>query len=160
MAGATDPETTSILDLPVMVEARDVELVPFVELAEGRLQGVVSSGSDVARVYCCFIEAGSLAYDSSTNNNRPDAGTNKRLRWLAEAAFAQFGAGEVVRALRVPASAGEVATPGELIDAAARLGSLRPEPSGAIFARFLDYLRLVELPRGPDPMPEMSWFVG
>jgi len=54
-------------------EPRDVDTVPYVELADGRLQGVVSSGSDVERVYCAFIEAGSLAYYSSTNNDRPDA---------------------------------------------------------------------------------------
>ena len=136
-----------------------MEQVPFVELSDGRLQGVVSSGSDVERVYCCFIEAASLAYYSSTNNNRPDAGTAKRLRWLAEAAFAQFGRDRVVRYLQPPTGAGQIDGPAELVDAVARGGALRAEPAGAIFSRFLEYLTSVELACPPGPMPEMSWFV-
>src|SRR3954451_3286540 len=98
-------DQTAVAESPAQPAERDVEQVPFVELAENRLQGIVSSGSDVQRVYCCFVEAGSLAYYSSTNNNRPDAGTTKRLRWLAEAAFAQFGRDRVVRHLQLPAAA-------------------------------------------------------
>src|SRR3954452_8222524 len=86
----------------VAAEARDVDTVPYVELADGRLQGVVSSGSDVERVYCAFIEAGTLAYYSSTNNDRPDAGTAKRLTWLVEAAAAQYGLARVLQYLQIP----------------------------------------------------------
>src|SRR3954453_18383935 len=93
-------DQTAIPEPPAEPAERDVEQVPFVELADNRLQGGVSSGSDVERVYCCFIEAGSLAYGSSTNNNRPDAGTAKRLRWMIEAAVAQIGVGRVVRYLQ------------------------------------------------------------
>src|SRR5439155_25359785 len=82
-------------------EERDIAQVPFVELAEGRLQGVVSSGSDVERVYCAYVTAGDLSYHSSTNNNRPDAGTAKRIRWLVEAACLQFGAERVARYLQI-----------------------------------------------------------
>jgi hypothetical protein len=160
MAVVSNCENTAILERPALAEPRDVEQVPFVELADNRLQGVVSSGSDVERVYCCFIEAGSLAYYSSTNNNRPDAGTAKRMRWLAEAAFAQLGRDRVVRYLRLPVSADEVTTPAALIDVVARHGPLRAEPSGAIFSRFLDYLRYVERSCAPGPVPGMSWFVG
>src|SRR5688500_6514644 len=42
---------------PVVPPARPRKLakVPFVELSEGRLQGVVSSGSDIERVYVSSI---------------------------------------------------------------------------------------------------------
>src|SRR5437660_1001793 len=90
------------LPTPPAHDERDIAQVPFVELAEGRLQGVVSSGSDVMRVYCAYVSAGDLGYHSSTNNNRPDAGTAKRIRWLVEAACAQFGTGRVARYLRLP----------------------------------------------------------
>lgn len=153
-------EQTSIPGSPESAGPRDIEQVPFVELVDQRLHGVVSSGSDVERVYCCFIEAGTLAYYSGTNNNRPDAGTAKRLRWLAEAAFAQYGRERVVRYLQPPITAGEIETPAALIEVVARHGALRPEPSGAIFSRFLNYLRYVELGCEAGPMPEMSWFVG
>jgi hypothetical protein len=156
----SNPENTSVLEPPQVVAERDIEQVPFVELANNRLQGVVSSGSDIERVYCCFLEAGSLAYYSSTNNNRPDAGTAKRLRWLTEAAFAQFGREQVVRYLQLPVEAGSVTNPAELVDVVAQRGRLKAEPSGEIFSRFLNYLRHVELDCDSGPMPEMSWFVG
>src|SRR5688572_10940474 len=92
---------TSVPAASVVTEPRDVDTVPYVELADGRLQGVVSSGSDVERVYCAFVEAGSLAYYSSTNNDRPDAGMAKRIGWLLEAAIAQYGVERVVRYLQV-----------------------------------------------------------
>ena len=39
-------------------------------------------------------------------------------------------------------------------------GPRRPEPAGAVFSRFLNYLRFVELPSAAGPVPEMAWFVG
>ena len=35
---------------------RDIRKVPFVELFNDRLQGVVSSGSDITRVYVSFLK--------------------------------------------------------------------------------------------------------
>ncbi len=53
---------------------RNIKKVPFVELFHGRLQGVVSSGSDIKRVYVSFFEAGTHDFYCSTNNNRPCGG--------------------------------------------------------------------------------------
>ena len=64
-------EQTSLVFHDVAPVKRAVKTVPFVELASGRLQGVVSSGSDIKRVYVSFIEAGSGDYYCCTNNNRP-----------------------------------------------------------------------------------------
>src|SRR5947209_10323389 len=101
-------DETAVVQYPEPSDKRDVETVPFLELAGGRLQGVVSSGSDVERVYCAFLEAGSGAYYSSTNNNRPDAGMEKRIRWLVEQAVAQLGLERVARGLQVPGDPAQV----------------------------------------------------
>jgi hypothetical protein len=158
MPGAT-PENTAVIPSAAPAEGRDVDTVPFVELASGRLQGVVSSGSDVERVYCAFVEAGSGDHYSSTNNNRPDAGTAKRLQWLTEAAVAQYGAERVARYLQVPGEPSRVSRAAEIVSPLLGRGSRKPEPAGNVFSRFLSYLRLVELPSAPGPVPEMSWFL-
>jgi hypothetical protein len=157
---AHHPERSSVPPPAVFAaEPRDVDTVPYVELADGRLQGVVSSGSDVERVYCAFIEAGTLAYYSSTNNDRPDAGTAKRLTWLLEAAVAQYGVARVLQFLQVPLDPSKVKRPADILAEVQRRGSARKENPGLVFSRFLKYLRYVELPNPTGPVPEMSWFV-
>jgi hypothetical protein len=155
-----DPLTSTSLPLSdsFVAEPRDVDTVPYVELTDGRLQGVVSSGSDVERVYCAFIEAGSLAYYSSTNNDRPDAGTAKRLGWLLEAAMQQYGTARVLRYLQVPLDAAKVKRPADVLAEVQRKGAARKENAGLVFSRFLKYLQMVELPRPAGVMPEMAWF--
>src|SRR5262245_11952389 len=49
MADAS-PENTAVVRPAEPSAARDVDTVPFVEMVGNRLQGVVSSGSDVERV--------------------------------------------------------------------------------------------------------------
>jgi hypothetical protein len=137
---------------------RDVDTVPFVEMLNNRVQGVVSSGSDVARVYCAFIEAGTGHHSSSTNNNRPDAGTAKRLGWLLEEAARQYGLERVARYLEVPTDPATMKRASEIL-LALRTGQRKQEPAGTIFSRFLNYLRYVELKAEAGPLPEMSWFV-
>ncbi len=153
------PENTAVVPHPEPSSARDVDTVPFLELAPGRLQGVVSSGSDVERVYCAFLEAAGGGYGSSTNNNRPDAGTEKRLIWLVEEAIAQFGMERVVRHLQPPGDPASFDNPRDLVNALVRRGGRKQEPAGNVFSRFLAYLRFVELESAPGPVPEMSWFV-
>src|SRR5215471_3483623 len=84
---------------------RKLAKVPFVELADGRLQGVVSSGSDIERVYVSSIGARDHAYACSTNNNRPCGGARgmmcNHLRALVDEAVLQYGAERVARYLRV-----------------------------------------------------------
>ena len=140
-------ENTALPRTPAPPPKRKVKDVPFVELYGGRLQGVVSSGSDIERVYVAFLAAGSGDYYSSTNNNRPDAGMAKRIRMLVDEAVAQFGEERVARYLQ---TTGDPRVP---------RGRQRPEPAGEVFSRFLNYLRLLELEAAPGPMPEMSWFI-
>jgi hypothetical protein len=153
------PENTAVVPSAAPSGARKLDKVPFVELFHNRLQGVVSSGSDIERVYCAFIEAGTGHHYSSTNNNRPDAGTPKRLLWLVEAAVAQYGAERVARYLQVPGDPARLTKAAEIAALAMRSGSRRQEPAGNVFSRFLNYLRFVELQSAPGPVPEMSWFV-
>ncbi len=153
------PENTSVVRHAGLFGKRDVDTAPFVELYQGRLQGVVSASSDPNRVYCAFIEAGSGNYYSSTNNNRPDAGTSKRLGWLCTEAVAQFGVERVVRFLQLEGQSG--LTNGNAVAyAAMRKGRLKPEQAAEVFSRFLNYLRHVDLKAEPGPVPEMAWFVG
>jgi hypothetical protein len=140
------------------VRPRKLAKVPFVELAEGRLQGVVSSGSDIERVYVSSIAAGSHGLSCSTNNNRPCGGLNggfmcKHLQALADEAVLQYGLDRVARYLRVEVPAGgSVST--------ALRGSREPAPAAAVFSRFLRHLAYLEVPPSTAGLPEMQWFRG
>ncbi|WP_426405044.1 hypothetical protein ACN9M0_36750 [Streptomyces sp. R-07] len=142
---------------------RKLAKVPFVELADGRLQGVVSSGSDIGRVYVSSIAAGTYAFACSTNNNRPCGGARgsfcNHIRALVTEAVLQYGAQRVARALKVD-------TPGGEPDAHALvpvMTATRP-PQGdtsaaaPVFSRFLRHLAYLELEPVTAPLPEMQWF--
>lgn len=138
---------------------RKLAKVPYVELFHGetaRLQGVVSSGSDPARVYVSFIDAQTGDSSCSTNNNRPCGGGSRcgHVTTLVETAIALYGAERVARFLGCP----DV----NVDSAHAILGQLHGTQAkrdhGEVFARFLDYLRYVGLPPSTEPLPEMAWF--
>jgi hypothetical protein len=153
-------EQTAVVPTPEASSARDVDTVPYVELINNRVQGVVSSGSDVNRVYCAFLEAGSGAHYSSTNNNRPDAGTPKRIGWLLDEAARQYGLERVARYLQAPGDPAKMRRGSDVANALLRGSARKQEPAGTVFSRFLNYLRFVELEAEAGPMPEMAWFVG
>ncbi|UGQ12230.1 hypothetical protein LO772_01045 [Yinghuangia sp. ASG 101] len=141
---------------------RKLAKVPFVELADGRVQGVVSSGSDAARVYVSSVAAKSFAFACSTNNNRPCGGArygfcNHIGAMIAEAVL-QYGPERVARYLRVE-TGGE---PTGFDIAHAMTGSdPRPasdKPAAAVFSRFLRHLAYLELAPSTAPLPEMQWF--
>ncbi|MFG2101171.1 hypothetical protein ACGFJ5_11255 [Micromonospora echinaurantiaca] len=139
--------------------ARKLAKVPFVELADGRLQGVVSSGSDVERVYVSSVAAGTHAYHCSTNNNRPCGGLRgnpcKHLHALADEAIIQYGVEPVARYLRVDVGDG-VDTGAELF---ARMAPRHePSPAAVVFSRFLRHLAYLEVPESTAPLPELHWF--
>jgi hypothetical protein len=155
-----DPwETLSAVPVVPPVQPRKLAKVPFVELADGRLQGVVSSGSDIERVYVSSIAAGTHGYNCSTNNNRPCGGLRgspcKHLEALAEEAVLQYGFARVSRYLRV--DAGDGASRGwDLIRALH--GHHEPTPAATVFSRFLRHLAYLELPDTTEPVPELHWF--
>lgn len=154
------PGNTAVVLAAEPSARRDVDQVPFVELHNDRVQGVVSSGSDPARVYCAFLEAATGDYYSSTNNNRPDAGMEKRLQWLLDAAGEQYGVERVARYLQAPGDPSKCRRGSDVLTILGRRGSRKQEPAANVFSRFLNYLRFVELTCEAGPVPEMSWFVG
>jgi hypothetical protein len=139
------------------VRPRKLAKVPFVELSEGRLQGVVSSGSDVSRVYVSSITAGDHGLSCNTNNNRPCGGLGgshpcNHLRALADAAVAQYGLGRVTRYLKVELADGEENLWAGLHPTAA------PSRAAEVFSSFLRHLAYLEVPPTTEPLPELQWF--
>lgn len=141
------------------LDKRDVKKVPFVELFNQRLQGIVSSGSDIERVYVSYFDAGTLNYCCSTNNNRPCGGLRgypcNHLRELLQEAVIQFGIETVVRFLKIPGDASQIKTENDILG---RTGSDTGQFAGEIFSRFLSDLELLEHPTTTAPAPAMMWF--
>ncbi|MFB7569725.1 hypothetical protein [Streptomyces sp. NPDC056165] len=142
---------------------RKLAKVPFVELADGRLQGVVSSGSDIGRVYVSSVEAGTYAFACSTNNNRPCGGARgmfcNHIRALIGEAVLQYGAERVARYLKVEVDAA-VPDAHAVTDV---MTATRPAAAGSsaaarVFSRFLRHLAYLELAPSTAPLPEMQWF--
>jgi hypothetical protein len=158
--GAAEPfpdggERRSVVRVVRPVRPRKLAKVPFVELAEGRLQGVVSSGSDLARVYVSSIAAGTHDFSCSTNNNRPCGGLGgssmcKHLRSLVDEAVTQYGSERVARYLKAEAGDGDLA--------GALRGSKASAAAAGVFSRFLRHLAYLEVPGVAEPLPEMHWF--
>ncbi|WP_433680272.1 hypothetical protein [Nocardia sp. CA-119907] len=149
-------EKASVVRVLPAVAPRKLNKVPFVELADGRLQGVVSSGSDISRVYVASVTAGTHGLSCSTNNNRPCGGLNqgwvcKHLDALIEEAVLQYGQDRVARFLRVEVSEGTRL-------ANCLNGTRDPAPAAAVFSRFLRHLTYLELPGSATPIPELHWF--
>jgi hypothetical protein len=140
---------------------RKLAKVPFVELADGRLQGVVSSGSDIERVYVSSVASGSYTFACSTNNNRPCGGArgsfcNHILALITEGVL-QYGAERVARYLRVEVEEADAQ------GIAAVMSAGRPPQGDAlsaapVFSRFLRHLAYLELAPVTGPVPEMQWF--
>src|SRR5579859_2346951 len=144
---------------------RKLAKVPFVELADGRLQGVVSSGSDTERVCVSSVAAGTYSFACSTNNNRPCGGARgsfcNHIRALITEGALQYGTERVARYLRVEIADGVlVPTWPEL---AANMSATRPAQGDSVaaapvFSRFLRHLAYLELASVTVPVPEMQWF--
>lgn len=141
---------------------RKVKDVPYVELFSGRVQGVVSSGSDENRVYVSFFEAGaSINFNCSTNNNRPCGGLRgspcKHLSQLMGEAVLQFGPEQVARYLKLSGDLSKFTSARDIL-LQVRGSQARLDVS-QVFSRFLSHLRYFELPVSNQPIPEMTWFV-
>ena len=159
--GTDEPGWERCSTVRVVAPARPRRLakVPFVELADGRLQGVVSSGSDVDRVYVSSIAAGTHDFNCSTNNNRPCGGVRgqpcKHLQALLDEAALQYGLDRVAGYLGIEVD--ESATTGSALVPRMR-GRHEAIPAATVFSRFLHHLGYLELPEVVGPVPEMQWF--
>lgn len=155
-SGEAGWEERSAVRIVPPIRPRKLAKVPFVELAEGRLQGVVSSGSSATRVYVSSIEAGTHNFNCSTNNNRPCGGAQgsfhcKHLKALIDEAVKQYGLERVARYLKV-----DVAGGGDLHSLLN--GTLEKAPAAMVFSRFLRHLTYLQVPADSEPLPEMHWF--
>jgi hypothetical protein len=141
---------------------RKLAKVPFVELADGRLQGVVSSGSDIERVYVSSVTAGGHAFACSTNNNRPCGGARgsmcNHLRALMDEAVLQYGAERVVRYLRVDMDGQALSGPDIITRMNAQQSNEGTAAAAPVFSRFLRHLAYLELDATTAPLPDMQWF--
>ncbi|WP_235783441.1 hypothetical protein [Amycolatopsis orientalis] len=142
---------------------RKLAKVPFVELADGRVQGVVSSGSDIGRVYVSSVAAGTYEFACSTNNNRPCGGArgmfcNHILALLNEAAL-QYGVERVARYLRVEVAAEELTAQAvSQVMIAARPSQGDSTAAASVFSQFLRHLAYLEFEPSTAPVPELQWF--
>jgi hypothetical protein len=154
-------ERTSVIPRKRSPGRRTVKTIPFVELSSGRVQGVVSSGSDIARVYVSFIEGKTGNYYCCTNNNRPCGGLRgapcKHIGEMIDEAMRQYGPEEVATYLGLAADARTVEDSAGLL--AMLRGSEKKESPGIVFSRFLNDLRYCELSARPGTVLEMNWFV-
>lgn len=126
------------------VTRKHVKKIPFVELFNDRLQGVVSSGSDIERVYVSFIEAGTFNYYCSTNNNRPCGGLNSyypcnHIQGLLEEAINSYGAEAVAKYLKVSNNAEAVP---DIRKVLIESGHVQKEPANEVFSRFFELFAL------------------
>ncbi|WP_143230734.1 hypothetical protein [Actinosynnema sp. ALI-1.44] len=160
------PEWESSSTARVLAPARPRKLskVPFVELADGRLQGVVSSGSDVGRVYVSSVAVGSYEFACSTNNNRPCGGARgsfcNHIGALVTEAAVQYGAERVARYLRVEVATEDVVSGESILQAMWRARPPQGDNSAAavVFSQFLRHLAYLELAPTTTAVPEMQWF--
>jgi hypothetical protein len=151
-----DWRSSSVMRVAPPIRPRKLAKVPFVELAERRLQGVVSSGSDIERVYVSSIASRTHEFSCSTNNNRPCGGAGgslcNHLRLLVDEAVQQYGADRVARYLGVTLPDGSEDV----------LGALHPKPNPSpaapVFSRFLHHLAHLEIADSTEPLPELHWF--
>src|SRR5262249_34823352 len=157
-----DWEESSTVRVIPPARPRKLAKVPFVELADGRLQGVVSSGSDIERVYVSSVAADSIySFGCSTNNNRPCGGARgsfcNHIIALINEAVLQYGPERVARYLRVEV---EEPTAQAITSAmlATRPSHLDTKAAASVFSRFLRHLAYLELAATTEPLPEMQWF--
>ncbi|MEQ4719625.1 hypothetical protein [Nonomuraea sp. B19D2] len=154
-ADITAWEQRSVVQVVPPVKPRKLAKVPFVELADGRLQGVVSSGSDIERVYVSSITAGAHALSCSTNNNRPCGALHgyacKHIHQLADEAVLQYGFERVTRYLGVEVPEGQGLM-------SAINGPIERTPAAVVFSRFLRHLAYLEVPGSTEPLAELHWF--
>ena len=158
-----DWEESSTARVIPPAQPRKLAKVPFVELADGRLQGVVSSGSDIERVYVSSVEAGEYAFACSTNNNRPCGGARgsfcNHIRALIDEAVLQYGAERVARYLRVEIVNAEPTAQSITVGMSSTCPSRADTKAAApVFSRFLRHLAYLEFAPATAPLPEMQWF--
>ena len=79
---------------------------------------------------------------------------------MVEQAVSQYGADHVAGYLQLDGEAAHYKSTYEIMTALSKSAKPSKGDAGTVFARFLSYLRYVELPPSSIVIPEMSWFTG
>jgi len=125
-----------------------INKVPFIEFKDNKIQGVVSSGSSVERVYVCVINLEDKTFTCHTNNNRPCGGLRRdmcsHLRALLSVAEQNKETASLVERCNFYYYSAD--------------GQRR---YSEVFTRFQEQIKVLEIELGEkENFPEMSWFVG
>ncbi len=127
--------------------------VAWVELFDGRVQGVVAATPLTERLHAVTIEAHTGHWSCAGRGCRAEGPRPcGHVAALVQGAVEDFGAERVACFLGRPDLREE---PWRIVDA---LGGIRlDDHSDLVFGRFLDYLRYVQLPSGTNP-GDLTWF--
>lgn len=135
--------------------------VPFVELHDDRLQGIVASSSSNERVYVSYIEADSGDFYCRTNNDRRCGGLRqhgcKHIEKMVAEAMVRLPPAAVREYVGLRADDEDVTRARDIVTELD--GDERQGDDSRIFTRFQHYLEDLEREASTEPRPEMSWFV-
>ena len=145
MINIKNSESIGILSPPPS-RIKGVKKVPFVEFYNNRIQGVVSSGSSLERVYVCVLDFGKNTFTCHTNNNRPCGGLRGSMCSHLSSLLTNAKTVDTIKGLEVINK-----TYSLVQDGSARYSE--------VFTRFQEKLRFLELDNTKDEsIPETRWF--
>ena len=125
-----------------------IKKVPFMEFRDNKIQGVVSSGSSVERVYVCVINLEDKTFTCHTNNNRTCGGLRGEMCSHIKALLDVARRDQETKSLIMQSNF-------DFFNADGR------RRYSDVFTRFQEQLKFLEIELGEkENFPEMSWFVG
>ncbi|MCE7740959.1 MAG: hypothetical protein GOP50_00750 [Candidatus Heimdallarchaeota archaeon] len=140
-----ESESIGILTQPSSRKS-GVKKVPFVEFHDNKIQGVVSSGSSLERVYVCVLDFNKNTFTCHTNNNRPCGGLRGSMCSHLSSLMSNAGNVESIRNLGLLNNTYNLRQ-----DGSARYSE--------VFTRFQERLRFLELDETQqESIPETRWF--
>ncbi len=144
MLNIKESESIGILNPPAS-RISGVKKVPYVEFHDNKIQGVVSSGSSIERVYVCVLDFNKNTFTCHTNNNRPCGGLRGSMCSHLSSLLSNAKSVDSIRNLDVINKTYQLRQ-----DGSARYSE--------VFTRFQDKLRFLELIDADDSIPETRWF--
>ena len=139
-----ESESLGILN-PPSYRTSGVKKVPYVEYHDNKIQGVVSSGSSIERVYVCVLDFNKNTFTCHTNNNRPCGGLRGSMCSHLSALLSNARKVDSIKQHDVI----------NKIHLLIQDGSARyPE----VFTRFQEKLKFLEIEDAGVSIPETRWF--